>query len=115
MCVWFKLQGLPFLLDNFGVFLTVLDMNPDPIMCQRKVEEQSAGLHRIALVELLNLLLVPTSPCIENELLEKGTPARISSLFFQFPWNSVIQGAAFRSLQVTPTGNSTMVCENLFQ
>ncbi|KAL2613982.1 hypothetical protein R1flu_025674 [Riccia fluitans] len=92
-------EGLAFLLDNFGVFMTVLEMNPDQVMCQRKVEEQSAGLHRIALVELLNLLLVPTSPCIESELLEKGVPARIVGLFFQFPWNSVIQGAAFRSLQ----------------
>ncbi|KAL3678880.1 hypothetical protein R1sor_021836 [Riccia sorocarpa] len=92
-------EGLSFLLDNFGMFMSVLEMSPNPIMCQRRVEEQSAGMHRIALVELLNLLLVPTSPCIETELLEKGVPGRIVGLFFQFPWNSVIQGAAFRSLQ----------------
>jgi hypothetical protein len=93
-------QGLPLLLEEIGVFLGVLDRSPPPIICQRKLEEQCAGLHRVALVELLNLLLVPSSPYIEEKLLAESTPTKLVKLFFQFPWNSILQGAIFRSLQV---------------
>ncbi|CAM6120826.1 unnamed protein product [Calypogeia fissa] len=92
-------KGLPLLLEKIGVFLSVLDMNPPPILCQRKLEEQVAGLHRVALVELLNLLIMPSSPYIEEKLLAESTPARLVRLFFQFPWNSILQGAIFRFLQ----------------
>lgn len=79
--------------EYIKLLTTVLNMNVPPFQFQQCIEEASAGLHRVAAVQVLAHLLEAGCKVIDSELLAQGIPAKLISLFFQFPWNSILQAA----------------------
>lgn len=71
----------------------ILDVTAAPHQSQRRTEEASAGLHRIAVVNVLGELLEAGCPVMDGQLLALAVPGRLTTLFFQFPWNSILQGS----------------------
>lgn len=71
----------------------ILDVTAAPHQSQRRTEEASAGLHRIAVVNVLGELLEAGCPVVDSQLLALAVPGRLTALFFQYPWNSILHGS----------------------
>lgn len=71
----------------------ILDVTAASHQSQRRTEEASAGLHRIAVVNVLGELLEAGCPVMDSQLLALGVPGRLTALFFQYPWNSILHGS----------------------
>lgn len=79
----------------------MLDLPAAPHQSQRRTEEASAGLHRIAVVNVLGQLLGAGCPAIDGLLLIQAVPSRLIALFFQYPWNSMLQAALCKCFLVS--------------
>jgi hypothetical protein len=86
-------QGLKEVVEDVKTLIIILDVTPAPHQSQRRTEEASAGLHRIAVVNALGVLLEAGCPAMDSQLLAQAVPGRLVALFFQYPWNSILQGS----------------------
>ncbi|KAG0605000.1 hypothetical protein M758_9G024800 [Ceratodon purpureus] len=86
-------KGIKEVVENVKTLVFILDVTPAPHQSQRRTEEASAGLHRIAVVNVLGELLEAGCPVMDSQLLAQTVPGRLVALFFQYPWNSILQGS----------------------
>jgi len=96
-------QGLKEVVEDMKTLILILDMVAAPHQSQRRTEEASAGLHRIAVVNVLGELLEAECPVMDGQLLALAVPGRLIALFFQFPWNSILQGSLCNFFLVSHT------------
>lgn len=81
------------MVEEVKTLIFILEVTPAPHQSQRRTEEASAGLHRIAVVNVLGELLEAGCPAVDGQLLTQAVPSRLVALFFQYPWNSILQGS----------------------
>lgn len=86
-------QGLKEVVEDMKTLIFILDVTAAPHQTQRRTEEASAGLHRIAVVNVFGELLEAGCPVMDGQLLALAVPGRLTALFFQYPWNSILQGS----------------------
>ena len=88
-------------MDDIKTVAAVLDLNVAPHRSQQCTDEASAGLHRVAVVNLLGQLMEAGCPAIDNQCLSQAVHGRLIALFFQYPWNSILQGSLCRFFLVS--------------
>lgn len=81
--------------------IVILDVTAAPHKTQRSTEEASAGLHRVAVVNVLGELLEAGCPVMDGQLLALAVPGRLTALFLQYPWNSILQGSVCKFFLVS--------------
>ncbi|XP_057822154.1 uncharacterized protein LOC131034615 isoform X2 [Cryptomeria japonica] len=104
-------EGIKSLVDNFRFFISALDLNSS----QGDIRGQGAGLHRIALAELLCVVNLHCGPLVEDDILSSGVLTKMLKLFCDFPQNSILHCAVFRCLQAILSGSSTTVFWHLLK
>jgi hypothetical protein len=92
-------QGVKYLVDNFPSLISILDMEPS----QGAAVDCGAGLHRIAIVELMCIILLPCLSLVEEHIISSGVLAKLLKLFSDFPRNSILHCVVVRCLQVYQT------------
>ncbi|XP_024387248.1 uncharacterized protein [Physcomitrium patens] len=103
-------KGLKEVVENIKTLTLMLDLPAAPHQSQRRTEEASAGLHRIAVVNVLGQLLGAGCPAIDGLLLIQAVPSRLIALFFQYPWNSMLQAALCKCFLAVLDRPGTLVC-----
>ena len=73
-------------MEDIKTLIFTLDVTAAAHQSQRRTEEPSAGLHRIAVVDVLGELLEAGCRVIYDQVV-------FQTLFFQYPWNSILQGS----------------------
>lgn len=98
-------EGVKYLVDNLTSFISILDMEP----CQGATVDRGAGSHRIAMVELICIILLPCFPLVEEHIISSGVLAKLLKLFSDFPRNSILHCVVVRCLQAILSRSSTIL------
>lgn len=98
-------EGVKYLVDNFPPLISILDMEPS----QGAAVGCGAGLHRIAIVELICIILLPCLSLVEEHIISSGVLAKLLKLFSDFPRNSILHCVVVRCLQAILSRSSTLL------
>jgi len=98
-------EGVKYLVDNFPSLISILDMEPS----QGAAVDCGAGLHRIAIVELMCIILLPCLSLVEEHIISSGVLAKLLKLFSDFPRNSILHCVVVRCLQAILSRSSTIL------
>ena len=71
--------------------------------------DRGAGLHRIAMVELICIILLPCFPSVEQHIISSGVLAKLLKFLCDFPRNSILYCVVFRCLQAIFSRSSTIL------
>ncbi|KAH9311410.1 hypothetical protein KI387_026445, partial [Taxus chinensis] len=95
-------EGIKCLVGNLQSFISILDLK----LSRGNMGDRGAGLHRIALVELLCVVILHCWPLVEEDILSSCVLAKMLKLFGDFPQNSILHCTVFRCLQAILSGSS---------
>lgn len=98
-------EGVKYLVDNLTSFISILDMEPS----QGATVDRGAGLHRIAMVELICIILLPCFPSVEEHIISSGVLAKLLKFLCDFPRNSILHCVVVRCLQAIFSRSSTIL------
>jgi hypothetical protein len=103
-------KGLKEVVEEMRTLIVILDVTAAPHKTQRSTEEASAGLHRVAVVNVLGELLEAGCPVMDGQLLALAVPGRLIALFLQYPWNSILQGSVCKFFLAVLGRPGTPIC-----
>lgn len=98
-------EGVKYLVNNFPTLISILDMEPS----QGAAVDCGAGLHRVAIVELMCVILLPCLSLVEEHIISSGVLAKLLKLFSDFPQNSILHCVVVRCLQAVLSKSSTIL------
>eukprot|EP00850_Spirogloea_muscicola_P007465 SM000037S13600 [mRNA] locus=s37:719633:723530:- [translate_table: standard] len=107
-------QGLRLVTQSVSSIVSVLDIEPAPVLCQQGVEVPAIGRHRIQAVEIMHRLALPCCEAIDKALLSTSVVKKIVSLFFAHPRSSIFHGPALRFFEVILSRPDSKLCQGLF-
>lgn len=98
-------EGVKYLVNNFPTLISILDMEPS----QGTAVDWGAGLHRVAIVEVICIILLPCLSLVEEHIISSGVLAKLLKLFSDFPQNSILHCVVVRCLQAILSQSSTVL------
>lgn len=98
-------EGVKYLVNNFPTLISILDMEPS----QGTAVDCGAGLHRVAIVEVICIILLPCLSLVEEHIISSGVLAKLLKLFSDFPQNSILHCVVVRCLQAILSQSSTVL------
>lgn len=98
-------EGVKYLVNNFPTLISILDMEPS----QGAAVDCGAGLHRVAIVEVICIILLPCLSFVEEHIISSGVLAKLLKLFSDFPQNSILHCVVVRCLQAILSQSSTIL------
>eukprot|EP00850_Spirogloea_muscicola_P016225 SM000130S27112 [mRNA] locus=s130:246825:254244:- [translate_table: standard] len=107
-------QGLRLVTQSVSSIVSVLDIEPAPVLCQQGVEVPAIGRHRIQAVEIMHRLALPCCEAIDEALLSTSVVKKIENLFFAHPRSSIFHGPALRFFEVILSRPDSKLCQGLF-
>lgn len=98
-------EGVKYLVNNFPTLISILDMEPP----QGTAVDCGAGLHRVAIVEVICIILLPCLSLVEEHIISSGVLAKLLKLLSDFPQNSILHCVVVRCLQAILSQSSTVL------
>lgn len=98
-------EGVKYLVNNFPTLISILDMEPS----QGTAVDCGAGLHRVAIVEVICIILLPCLSLVEEHIISSGVLAKLLKLFSDFPQNTILHCVVVRCLQAILSQSSTVL------
>lgn len=98
-------EGVKYLVNNFPTLISILDMEPS----QGTAVDCGAGLHRVAIVEVICIILLPCLSLVEEHIISSGVLSKLLKLFSDFPQNSILHCVVVRCLQAILSQSSTVL------
>lgn len=98
-------EGVKYLVNNFPTLISILDMEPS----QGTAVDCGAGLHRVAIVEVICIILLPCLSLVEEHIISSGVLAKLLKLLSDFPQNSILHCVVVRCLQAILSQSSTVL------
>lgn len=98
-------EGVKYLVNNFPTLISILDMEPS----QGTAVDCGAGLHRVAIVEVICIILLPCLSLVEEHIISSGVLAKLLKLFSDFPQNSILHCVVVRCLQAILSQSGTVL------
>lgn len=98
-------EGVKYLVNNFPTLISILDMEPS----QGTAVDWGAGLHRVAIVEVICIILLPCLSLVEEHIISSGVLAKLLKLFSDFPQNSILHCVVVRCLQAILSQSGTVL------